>query len=445
MTLRRRSRAAVALSAAGLLALTACTTVETPAPSDPPDDGDGTIATGAGVTEDPCPDAVNTDNGCIYLGVLSDLTEGPFAALAVPITDGQRAFWAKVNDDGGIGGFDIDIDTYTRDTKYQAAEHAAQYQQIAGNIAGIAQSLGTVNTESVLPDMIDRSLVTVPTSWWSGYAFEDYDQGMIMETGYSYCTESIVGLDWFAENHDAPATVQAVGYPGDYGGDSAEGVRRWAEVNGATALDAIGTGPNQVVGNQDAVVSAVMAGAPDVVVLAVGPAETAEIVGKLAAGGFAGRFLGSLPTWNDALLQSAAAPALVGLYNHMTPYENWDGTSAGMTAIKESLGGELPANAGYIIGWVIGYPFQAALEAAAAAGDLTPEGIAAVVDGLEVDFEGMIPNHTYGGDPQAGAAQSVNIGVPDSSVELGLKTIAPFYEGPTFDQTDYSSACVASG
>src|SRR5690606_18166969 len=135
--------------------------------------------------------------------------------------------------------------------------------------------------------------------------------------------------------------------------------------------------------NQDAVVSAVMAGAPDVVVLAVGPAETAEIVGKLAAGGFAGRFLGSLPTWNDALLQSAAAPALVGLYNHMTPYENWDGTSAGMTAIKESLGGELPANAGYIIGWVIGYPFQAALEAAAAAGDLTPEGIAAVVDGLE--------------------------------------------------------------
>jgi len=446
MTLRRRSRAAVALSAAALLALTACTTVEAPPPSTPTGEpGDETITTGAGVTSDPCPDAVNADNGCIYLGVLSDLTEGPFAALAVPITDGQRAFWAKVNAAGGIGGFDIDIDTYTRDTKYQAAEHAAQYQQIAGNIAGIAQSLGTVNTESVLPDMIQRSLVTVPTSWWSGYAFEDYDQGIILETGYSYCTEAIVGLDWFAENHGEPTTVQAVGYPGDYGGDSAEGVRRWAEVNGATALDAIGTGPNQVVGNQDAVVSAVAAGSPDVVVLAVGPAETAEIVGKLAAGGFQGRFMGSLPTWNHALLQSAAAPALVGLYNHMTPYENWDGASAGMAAVKESLGGALPANAGYIIGWVIGYPFQAALEAAAAAGDLTPEGIAAVVDGLEVDFEGMIPSHTYGGDAQANAAQAVNVGVPDAEVELGLKTIASFYEGASFDQTDYSSACVATG
>lgn len=443
MTMRRRSRAALALVAAGVLTLSACTQVTEETPSAAPEGEE--IVTGQGITAEACPDAVNADNGCIYLGVLSDLTEGPFAALAVPITDGQRAFWAKVNDEGGIGGYDIDIDTYTRDTKYQPAEHAAQYQQIAGEILGIAQSLGTVNTESVLPDMIDRSLVTVPTSWWSGYAFQEYDEGIILETGYSYCTEAIVGLDWFAETYDAPTVVQAVGYPGDYGGDSAEGVARWAEANGATAATAIQTGPNQVVGNQDAVVGAVLGAAPDVVVLAVGPAETAEIVGKLAASGFTGRFMGSLPTWNDALLGSAAAPALIGLYNHMTPYENWDGSSAGLEAIKESLGGELPANAGYLIGWVIGYPFKAALEAAAEAGDLTPEGLAAVVDGLEVDFEGMLPNHTYGGDAQANAAQTVNIGTPNPEVDLGLETIASFYEGPTFAETDYSSACVSTG
>ena len=54
------------------------------------------------MTQEACPDAVNPDNGCIYLGVLSDLTEGPFAALAVPITDAQRAYWAQVNEEGGI-------------------------------------------------------------------------------------------------------------------------------------------------------------------------------------------------------------------------------------------------------------------------------------------------------------------------------------------------------
>ncbi len=445
MTKRQRRRAVLALVAAGALALSACTTVEEPEPGSSAAPPSGEITTGAGVTSDPCPDAVNSDNGCIYLGVLSDLTEGPFAALAVPITDGQRAFWKKVNEDGGIGGYDIDIDTHTRDTKYQAAEHAAQYQQIAGNIAAIAQSLGTVNTESVLDDMITRSLVTVPTSWWSGYAFQDYDQGIVMETGYSYCTEALVGLDWFADNHGAPATVQAVGYPGDYGGDSAEGVNRWAQVNGATALPVIGTGPNQVVGNQDAVVAAVLGGAPDVVVLAVGPAETAEIVGKLAASGFTGRFMGSLPTWNPALLQSAAAPAMVALYNHLSPYENWDGSSAGIEAMKASTGGTLPANGGYIIGWAIGYPLKAALEAAAEAGDLTPQGIAAVVDGLVVDFEGMVPAQTYGGDPQENAVQTAYVGVPDASVELGMKTIESAFKGSSFDATEYTTACVATG
>ncbi|MFF2270950.1 ABC transporter substrate-binding protein [Agromyces sp. NPDC058136] len=444
MNRRQRSRAAFALAAVGALALTACTQVS-PEAGGSGGSGDGGIATGAGVTSEPCPDAVNPDNGCIYLGVLSDLTEGPFAALAVPITDAQRAFWKQVNTEGGIEGYDIDIDTNTRDTKYQAAEHAAQYQQIAGSIAGIAQSLGTVNTESVLPDMIERSLVTVPSSWWSGYAFDDHDAGIVLETGYSYCTEAIVGLDWVAGSNGAPKSVLAVGYPGDYGGDSAEGVKRWAEVNGATALDPIGTGPNQVVGNQDAVVAGVLASEPDVVVLAVGPAETAEIVGKLAASGFTGRFLGSLPTWNPKLLGSPAAEALAALYNHMSPYENWDGESEGIAAMKASLDGELPANGGYIIGWALGYPMKAALEAAAAGGDLTPEGIASVIDGLSVDFEGMQPSRTYGGDPQENADQAVNIGTPNPDVDLGMETIESFYTGTTFDETDYSSACVATG
>lgn len=446
MTLRRRSRAAVAIAAAGLLALTACTTVTpTTAPTTaPPTETAAPITIGQGVTEAPCPEAVNPGNGCIYLGVLSDLTVGPFAALAKPITDAQELFWAKVNADGGIGGFDVNIGANTRDTEYQAAKHSAEYAQIAGNIAAIAQSLGTVNTEGVLPDMKQRSLVTVPTSWWSGYAFPEYDDDIVLETGYSYCTESIVGLDWFAETHGAPTKVQAVGYPGDYGGDSAAGVARWAEANGVEALPAVGTGPNQVVGDQSAAIGALMAGGADVVVLAVGPAETAQIVGGLAANGFQGRFLGSLPTWNHALLGTAAAPALIGLYNHMTPYQNWGSESAGMAALKEALGGEAPPNGGSIIGWAIGYPMKAALEAAAAAGDLTPQGIAAVVAGLTVDFEGMTPSHTYGGDPQGTAAQAVNIGQPDPAVELGMKTIADFFTGPTFDKTDYSSACVAS-
>lgn len=476
MKIPSRARRLTALSAAGLLALAGCTVVddepttadqttddttaddaadetdgdtdsadETGDAADQTDDGTaaGEITFDQGVTEEACPDAVNPDNGCIYLGILSDLTEGPFAALAVPITDAQSNYWQQVNEAGGIGGFDVDIDANTRDTKYQPAEHAAQYNAISGNVLALAQSLGTVNTEAVLDDMDANDILAVPASWWSGYNFEENDKGLILETGYSYCVESVVGLDWFSENHSAPTSIAAVGYPGDYGGDSAAGAELWAEANGAE-VTVVPTGPNQVTGGQDAVVSAVLGANPEVVILAVGPAENAEIVGKLAASGFTGRFLGSLPTWNPALLQSAAAEPLQALYNHLAPIQSWNGDSAGVEAMQASLDGAEPDNAGYLIGWVMNYPMHALLEAGVENGDLTRAGLRSLVDGLEVDFQGMAQDITYGGDGKDVAVPGLIVGTPSPDVPLGLDAGTEFYEGTTFGELDYTQACSAS-
>ena len=83
------------------------------------------IAFDVGVTQAPCDDAVNEGNGCIYLGVISDLTEGPFAPLGVPLTAAQEHFWAMVNADGGVDGFDVLITAEnTWDSKYDPASHA---------------------------------------------------------------------------------------------------------------------------------------------------------------------------------------------------------------------------------------------------------------------------------------------------------------------------------
>src|SRR5688572_11446885 len=76
---------------------------------------DSGIKTDAGVTSAPCPEAVDKSKGCIYLGTISDLTEGPFRALAVPITAAQKAFWQRVNASGGIGGYEVDVTKYVRD------------------------------------------------------------------------------------------------------------------------------------------------------------------------------------------------------------------------------------------------------------------------------------------------------------------------------------------
>lgn len=432
-----------AVAAAVALALTGCSAVDDSTTDGDGDRAAGELKTGTGVTSEPCPDKVNADNGCIYLGVLSDLSEGPFAALAVPITDAQRAYWKQVNEGGGISGYDVDIDTYTRDTKYQAAEHAKQYQQIEPNVLALAQTLGTVNTEAILPDMDAADIVGVPASWWSGYSFEDNDSGLILESGYSYCGESVIGLDWFSENHSKPKSVAAVGYPGDYGGDSAVGVEKWAEANGVKDVKVVETGPNQTTGGQDAVVSAISKANPDVVVLATGPAETAEIVGKLAAGGFKGRFLGSLPTWNPALLDSAAAPALKASYNQMSPSEAWGGKSDGVAAMKKSLGSKEPANGGYVIGWSLSYPMHAVLEQAAENGDLTRAGVRAAVAEVEVDYEGMQVAQSYDGNGKEIAITEMKVFEPDDSDPLGVVSTGDFYSGSTFDKIDYDKACSA--
>ena len=97
-------------------------------------DDDGGEASAPGVTEEACPDAVNEDNGCIYLGTISDLTQGPFAPLGVPITEAQKAFWQRVNEDGGIGGYDIDVTTYVKDNLYNPETHKQVYGEIEGDV-----------------------------------------------------------------------------------------------------------------------------------------------------------------------------------------------------------------------------------------------------------------------------------------------------------------------
>ncbi|MFT5221784.1 MAG: ABC-type branched-subunit amino acid transport system substrate-binding protein [Glaciecola sp.] len=449
MSIFRRSAAFVA---AGALLATACgsddTTSPEPGPSEsslPSDDGampsGDRLASDFGVTSDPCPDAVNAANGCIYLGVLSDITEGPFAALGVEIVAAQELFWARVNADGGIGGFDINITEYTRDNKYNTEEHVAQYRAIEPNILALAQSLGTPTTLAALSLMNQDNVITAPASWWSGNAFEP----RILESGASYCLESMNGLDWAStidnEFFDGEVTsVMAVHYPGDYGDDSANGVAAWAESNGVDfpSDNNVPTGPNAAVGNQDGPVGAIISIKPDVVVLAVGPLEAGEIIGKAAASGYTGRFLGASPTWNPALMGNPDLAAVLPIiYRNIAPWSSFGADTAAHDAMAAAVGDNLPSNDGFTAGWVWSYPMKAALEQAAADADLTRAGLVAAAAKMTVDYEGALPNRS-GGD----APFRMNvIGQPNPDAPLGISTITDFFAGPTATAYTYDAPC----
>ena len=232
-----------------------------------------------GVTDEPCPEAINPNNGCIYLGVLSDLTEGPFAPLATQVVTGQQDFWKYVNEQGGISGFDVNMSSNTRDNKYDPAVHSQEYRSIEPNILALAQTLGTPQTQAILSDMEADNVIGVPASWWSGWQFPDTDGGVILESGSSYCIAAMSGLDWWVENKTPITKLIAVGYPGDYGGDYAAGAEKWAAANGVDFAGFVETAPNAVAGNQDAAVAAIIESGADVVAIGIGPAEVAEVIG----------------------------------------------------------------------------------------------------------------------------------------------------------------------
>ena len=397
-------------------------------------ESDGAISA-PGVTEEACPDAVNEDNGCIYLGTISDLTQGPFAPLGVPITEAQKAFWERVNEDGGICGYDIDVTEYVRDNLYNPETHAQVYSEIEPDVLALAQTLGSPTTLAILEQMKGADVIAAPASWTSLWGFEDN----ILESGSSYCVDAMNGVDYYVEQDDI-TSVMAVGFPGDYGGDAAAGAEMAAEANGID-FTSIETAPGQEA--QSGAISAIVRQKPDLVILGTGPTETAVIVGQAAAQGYQGQFLGSSPTWNPALLASPAGPALEALFNHVGPWGSFGTDTPGHQAMRDALGEVDQPNDGYTSGWAWSYPMKAALEQWLE-GDYegTRAGLLQAVEDLEtVDFEGMLPE-------EAGDRTSENdlflqslISSVDPDAPAGLAVEQDFFTGPSAEAAEIDGAC----
>jgi len=390
------------------------------------DTGQGGIKTGPGVTDEACPEAVNPDNGCIYLGIISDLTVGPFKALAVPITDAQKAFWKRVNEDGGIGGYDVDVTKYIRDNKYSPETHNQVYQEIKGDILALAQTLGSPTTAAIIGDLKSSSIVAAPASWTSAWAFED----VIIESGASYCVESMNAIDYAADEFSVKS-VMAVHYPGDYGDDGAAGAKLAAQARGLTFTD-VKTDPG--VDKQAGAINEIVTKKPDLVILTTAPAEAATIVGQAAARGYTGKFIGTSPSWNPGLITSPAAPALKALYLQSAPWNSWATDTPGHKAMREAIGTQVTPNDGYTAGWVWSYPLKAALEKAAENKDLTREGLLNAVKSLsEVDYEGMLPEGSgnYAGGADGGLVRVTAIYKPDDAGATKVSQVKELFTGET--------------
>jgi ABC-type branched-subunit amino acid transport system substrate-binding protein len=401
-------------------------------------EADGESAVSApGVSDEACPEAVNTDNGCIYLGTISDLTQGPFAPLGVPITEAQAAFWNRVNEDGGIGGYDIDVTTYVKDNLYNPQTHQQVYGEIEGDVLALAQTLGSPTTLAIIPDMDRDEMIGAPASWTSLWAFED----AILESGANYCVEGMNAVDYMVGEKDI-SSVMAVGFPGDYGGDGAAGAEIAAEANGLE-FTGVETAPGQEA--QAGAISAIVKQKPDLVLLGTGPTETAVIVGQAAAQGFQGQFIGLGPTWNPALLETPAAPALEALYMQSGYWGPFGTETPGHQAMRDALGEVAQPNDGYTAGWAWSYPLKAALEEWLE-GDYDKDraGLLEAVQSLEtIDYEGMLPEEAGNrtGEPDETIFRESVLSKVDPKAPSGVTIVSDFTAGPTASEHTFDGAC----
>ncbi|MFI0355714.1 ABC transporter substrate-binding protein [Actinomadura sp. 9N407] len=378
-----------------------------------------------GITEAPCPKPVNKEHGCIYLGTISDLTAGPFRLLGGPLTRAQQAFWDRVNKDGGIGGYDIDVRTYVRDNKYDPATHRRAYLEIKDKVLALAQSLGSPTTGAILNDLRANRMIAVPASYPSKWEFEN----VILEAGASYCFEAMNAVDYAVDNFKAESAM-AIYFPGDYGGDAAAGAKIAANARGLSYAE---LPTKQGADGQEAAIAAILERKPDVVVLTTGPVEAATIVAKTVQAGFQGQFMGSNPTWGKDMLRAPSFPVMKAKFWYVAPWKPFAYDSPGNTAMRQAVGRVEPDDS-YATGWITSYALQTVLEKAAANKNLTRDGVyEALGQVTTVDYEGMLPAQAgnFSGTPNSAAFRQSVMSRPDEREYTGTRVITDFYAGPT--------------
>lgn len=424
----RRLASFTALVAATSLVLAACGR----------EDDDNAGGDSAGVTSDPCPDAVNEDNGCIYLGAISDFTSS-FAPIGGPMVDGMKAFWQHVNENGGIGGYDVDVSTYVKDNAYNETTHAEVYREISDEVLMIAHSMGTAHTNGVLEDSRNADLVVLPASLGSNWLFEDG----VMHVGTSYCAEAMNLVDYAVDELNAKS-VGVVHFPGDYGDDAAVGARIAAEERGIEFFDYT-TGPGGA-DEQTAPITGILKDKPDVVVVATSAIELAAVLGTTAAQGYQGMFIGSIPSWSGALLENPdLAKALQAMYLHGSSIPAWSANTPGheeMRAFAEKEG--IEPNDWFAVGWAGSHAVKALLETAIDEDKLNRAGVVETLNAMEgIDSMGMLPENdgNYAGDPNENAVRSTFINGVDPQSATGVSEKVPPFVGPTAENYEFTEAC----
>jgi ABC-type branched-subunit amino acid transport system substrate-binding protein len=421
-TVKMRPLAAVCAAGTMAIGLAACGTGSS---------GGGGSGASAGVKTGP---GVDAKAKTISLGVLSPLS-GPVAAIGKPLTAGQETYFKAVNAAGGVNGWKVKLNE--QDTKYDPQTEVQAYNRIAGDVAFMAQSLGSPTTKAIQP-LADQQKMLIGASAQDSSLVTDPAMAVI---GTPYAIDNANALDYIAKQKGGANAKVGIIYQNDaYGEDGLRGYEAGLKAYhlANVAKTTYKVGDTDLTAQVQKMRSA---GAQYVFVVAV-PSVASSIVGTGASQGYNPTWVFQGPAWSEFLMSSdgtmsgkptAVAKALASNVWVLGYEAQWgDAGVPGMAKFLADTKRFAPAQIPdyyFMYGYAQAKMETAVLGKAIAAGDLTRAGILDAKLHLgKVDLGGLLPAIDY--TPGLGPASRMSgISSVSATTPGFLKGFSGFFMG----------------
>ena len=393
--------------------------------------GGSSASTSAGIKVGP---GVDAKTKTITLGVLSPLS-GPVALIGSPLTAGQETYFKSLNASGGIDGWKVNL--IARDTKYDPQTEVQNYNQLAGQVAFIAQSLGSPTTKAIQPTADQQKMLIGAAAQDSAFV-TDPTMAVI---GTPYSIDDANALDYIVKQTNHPHAKIGIIYQDDaYGQDGLRGYQAGLKTYGFDNVAAA----TYKVGDTDltAQVQKMRAGGAQYVFVVAVPSTAATIVGTGASQGYNPTWVFQGPAWSEYLMSSNGTPsgkatpvakALASNVWVLGAASQWGDMSVpGMATFladtKKFAPTQIP-DYYYVYGYAEAQMETALLRKAVANGDVTRQGILNAKLNLgTVQLGGLMPPIEY--TPALGPASRMTaIAKVDAGSRTFLKAVSPMFEG----------------
>lgn len=414
MKTRTGTRAAAAIVAALALSITACSTKnDDDKPSTTASPGSDGLVTGQGVTDKE-----------IHIGGLTDLT-GPYGILGKSTTNGQKLYFDKLNEQGGVCGRTVVVDV--KDHGYDLQKATTAYNELSGKVVAFSQLIGSAIVNQLAPEIEKAGLLTTPQAWASNLL----GRQAIQVTSSTYDIQMVNGV-W--------KLVQDLGLkPGDkvghiftedeFGENSSAGAKFAAQAAGIEIVDQKVKPTDR---DMTAAVTALKSAGVKAILVAASPTQLGPIMGVSEAANFKVPVLTHTVGFHQSMLGTAAGPAIESRLQIISavpsPQDDLPMLQQMTADYQTKFPGEAP-DLGVLSGYTSADIVTQAIKKACEMKDLTPAGIVKAhrsnsqVDsgyGITLDFSTPAKPPTY---------TTYMLGI-DKTKPSGVATASEGFEAP---------------